>query len=200
MTSVARCPYLVATDGATLVRASESEGKRWASRENEVGVRRMPAYRGCPARRVVVASVGWLFVSSQSGPAGVLFGPTANGRSYLSLNAHRGQNPKKSQWALDLRRAAEFGIFEAADAADHRDANGHFWGVRDSDGSPLGTHGERLAKFPRTQNEFDPWHGYPVTPMSGRDSELPTDTIIEQMIDQGFVSRTYGRKIQRRRA
>jgi hypothetical protein len=128
---------------------------------------------------------------------GVLFGPTAEGKSYLSMYAHRGANRRKSQW--DIPPESEYDIFSRSDDDDWLDGDGHLWGAIDATGSPLGTRGERLAKFPHTALRI-PWHGYPVSPASGRDSEMPPDELVERLRDDGRLTRTFARKLQTRRA
>jgi hypothetical protein len=130
--------------------------------------------------------------------AGLAFGPTQSGKLYLSVYAHRGANHRKSCW--DVSPEDEYGIFETADADDRADTAGHYWGTRDADGTALGTRGERLAKFPHNGVPTVPWHGFPVSPASGRASECPPDDFIDALINQGKMSRTFGRKLQRRRA
>jgi len=139
-------------------------------------------------------------MSAETHPDGLLFGPTKNGKRYLATFAHRGGNPKKSRWADDVAPPTEFAIFESADDNGQSDTEGHYWGVWGSDGAVLGARGERLAKFPRNGVPAIPWHGYPVAPASGRSSEIPPDTLIEAMIESGALSRTLGRKLQRRKA
>ena len=130
--------------------------------------------------------------------AGVECGPTRSGKRYLSYYEHRGANRRKSCWAVSVEE--EFAIFAFSDDQDLQDDDGHFWGRRDEAGAVLGTKGERLAKFPFNAVETVPWHGFPVSPASGRASEVPPDDLVERMIEDGFVSRTFGRKLQRRRA
>lgn len=130
-------------------------------------------------------------------PGGIAFGPTASGKHYLSLFAHRGANPRKSVWAIPP--ADEFDVFSRCDRADWFDTDGHLWGAVDPCGSQLGTRGERLAKFPSTARP-SPWHGYPVSPASGRDSESPPDALIERLRHDGRLTRTFARKLQTRRA
>lgn len=133
-------------------------------------------------------------------PAGLEFGPTSSGKTYLSLYAHRGNHPGKSCWANDLPPPEEYGIFETSDGGGHQDQSGHYWGTRDVRGTALGTRGERLAKFPNPANPSDPWHGYPVSPASGRAAEAPPDDLVEALILSGLVSKALGRKLQKRRA
>jgi hypothetical protein len=141
-----------------------------------------------------------LLMTAASTPDGLIFGPTANGRMYLSTYEHRGRNRVKSRWADDLDPPEEYSIFDRADASDHSDSNGHFWGIRDPPGAVLGTRGERLAKFPFNAVPAVPWHGFPVSPASGRASEIPPDELVDFMIGAGAISRTLGRKLQRRKA
>jgi hypothetical protein len=133
-------------------------------------------------------------------PDGLLFAPTASGKTYLSSYEHRGRNRRKSCWARDLKPPEEYSIFDGADQAQQSDLAGHYWGTRDAHGSALGTQGERLAKFPFNAVPAAPWHGYPVSPVSGRASEIPPDDLVNRLIEAGAISRTLGRKVQRRRA
>jgi hypothetical protein len=131
---------------------------------------------------------------------GILFGPNANGKSYLSWFEHRGGDRRKSQWAIDVPPAEEYEVFCTSDYGDWVDDSGTYWGVRDAGGRPLGTRGERVAKFPRNDVPAVPWHGYPVSPGSGRPHSSPPDDLVLRWIGSGFVTRTFGRKIQRRKA
>ena len=72
--------------------------------------------------------------------AGIQFGPTANGNTYLATYKHRDKGPKnvKSCWAEDLDPAEEYIIFEAADTGEVAEQRGNMWGVRDKEGSALG--------------------------------------------------------------
>lgn len=131
---------------------------------------------------------------------GILFGPNASGKSYLSWFEHRGGDRRKSQWATDVAPVEEYRIFCAADDGDWVDASGSYWGVRDAAGRSLGTRGERVSKFPRNDTSPVPWHGYPVAPSSGRPYSSPPDDLVHLWIGLGVVTRTFGRKIQRRKA
>src|SRR5690242_15936835 len=124
-------------------------------------------------------------------PDGLLFGPTASGKMYLSMYDHRGRNRRKSWWADDVDPPEEYSIFEDADDGQHADGDGHLWGLRGPDGSVLGSRGERLAKFPFNDVSAAPWHGFPVSPSSGRASEIPSDALVESLIDAGALSRTF---------
>lgn len=126
------------------------------------------------------------------------FGPTASGKTYLSMYAHRQPGNRKSTWSGSVPPVDEYGIFAAADAGGWK-ADGHYWGVRDESGSALGMGGERLAKFPRNRVPIAPWHGYPVSASTSRGASFPSDRLVERWIEQGTVTRSFGRKIQRRR-
>jgi hypothetical protein len=133
------------------------------------------------------------------GPDGIQFGPNASGKLYLSMFAHRGGNPRKSQWLSSVTPPSEYGVFCRADELHWVDSSSNYWGVLDADASLLGTRGERLAKFPCNKVCTAPWHGYPVSPASGSPGEAPDDVVVETWIGTGSVTRTVGRKIQRRR-
>src|SRR5947209_5127455 len=96
--------------------------------------------------------------------AGIQFGPNGSGKLYLSMFAHRGGNPRKSKWLDSVAPPTEYDVFCRADEDDRCDSAGNYWGMLDVEASPLGTRGERLAKFPRNKVPAAPWHGYPVSP------------------------------------
>jgi hypothetical protein len=130
-------------------------------------------------------------------PGGVMFGPTVSGKMYLSLYIHRGSWIGRSQWIVEPQ--TEFNIFGAADNANWRGPNGHYWGVHVPDAGVLGARGERLAKFPQTSNAVDPWHGYPVSPLEDGDRSAPPDDLVELWRQNNVVSKTFARRIQRRK-
>src|SRR5262245_39597185 len=92
-------------------------------------------------------------------PVGLRFGPTTNGKWYLSLHAHRGHRPIKSAWCIEPDE--EYEIFVSSDDGNWVSDLGHYWGVRGPDAETLGNAGERICKFPRAQNPQNEWHGYP---------------------------------------
>ena len=92
-------------------------------------------------------------------------------------------------WAIPP--ADEFDVLSRCEAEDWFDADGHLWGAIDPRSSQLGTRGERLANFPRTAPP-NPWHGSPVSPTSGRDSEVPPDTLIERLRNDGRLRFAWG--------
>jgi len=134
-------------------------------------------------------------------PAGLLFGPNGNGKQYLSLNCHRGAgDPRyKSFWSPAIPPPVEYDVFCMADNYNWSDQHGHYWAVHDGGNTELGTRGERLAKFPYNANPRDPWHGFPVSPLERGDADAPPDDFVANWIEAGVISKTVGRRIQRRR-
>ncbi len=128
-----------------------------------------------------------------AGPAGIRYGPTCNGKVYLSLFNHRGRRPNKSCWAVTPNE--EYVLFCTADREDWRDGNGHYWGMGDRALETVGTKGEKLCKFPKPSNAHDPWHGYPVSPYANGDADRPPSAIIEHWYGTGMISRTSKAKI-----
>ncbi len=132
--------------------------------------------------------------------SGIQFGPNRSGKAYISLFIHRGNKRRdKSKWSPAIAALVEYSIFCSADEGNWRDSLGHYWGVRDNGRTVLGCSGELLSKFPRTQNDHDPWHGYPVSPMEGGDKDAPPDEFVERWIGLGVISKTLGRRIERRK-
>jgi hypothetical protein len=135
--------------------------------------------------------------------AGIRFGPNASGKLYISLFIHRQTfaTLDKSMWHNSVSPQDEYGIFCTADAHNWHDAQGDFWGLLQERGSiiVIGVAGERICKFPLNANERDPWHGYPVSPKLRGDDDSPPDAVVERWIDSGVVTRTFGRRVQRRK-
>ena len=131
---------------------------------------------------------------------GIVFGPTANGKAYVSVYYHRRNDPqgRKNCWHPDVLPPAEYSLFEQADVADWSDPAGHYWGFGARGRLQLGTRGERLAKFPRTTNATDPWHGYPVSPRDDYD-DTPPDDLVNRWIDSDQIDKAVGRRIQRQK-
>ena len=129
--------------------------------------------------------------------AGVSFGPTPNGKHYISLYIHRGHRPARSKWSI--APVDEFAIFGLADAGDWYAVPGHYWGVSGPQANTIGQAGERVCKFPFNQNAQLPWHGYPVSLQDDRRNDSPPDILIYKWMILGVVSRTIGNKILRGR-
>jgi hypothetical protein len=130
-------------------------------------------------------------------PAGILFGPNDSGKQYLSTFAHRGGMAGKAEWVVPP--PTEYDIFCSADAGNWRDVDGHYWGVHLAGDAIVGSRGERLCKFPYNENERNPWHGYPVSPLLRGDDDAPPDDVVNKWIEDGIISVTKGRRIQRRK-
>jgi hypothetical protein len=133
------------------------------------------------------------------GAAGVEFGPTPSGKTYICLYDHRGANWRKSQWASYVAPTDEFQIFSNADGGNWRDNAGHYWGVLTAEAPPLGTRGEGLAKFPANSVASAPWHGFPVSPRLRGEVDAPPYAFVDDWWRQGVVTRTVARRIQRRK-
>jgi hypothetical protein len=133
--------------------------------------------------------------------SGILFGPNGSGKRYISLFYHRptGARAHKRAWHPSVPPPDEFTIFDQADQGHWRDDDGHYWAIGDAGARVLGQRGERLAHFPQNENAGDPWHGYPVSPLERGDDDAPPDEFVEAWIRGGVVSKTLGRRIQRRK-
>lgn len=131
--------------------------------------------------------------------SGLEYGPTHNGKTYLSIFRHRGTGSRrhKNMWATNILPDTEYSIFCSADEKDWYDASGHYWGVLNQGHTILGEQGERICKFPYTQNSTDPWHGYPTSPREGRENDTPSDVLVESWIAESVVTKEMGRKIQK---
>jgi len=130
---------------------------------------------------------------------GILFGPNHSGKTYLSVYAHRGHRPLKNKWSDNITPVREYSIFCTSDDFEWNDPNGHYWGLHNEGTTILGCFGEPLCKFPATTNEADPWHGYPVSPMKDGDNNSPSDRLVELWLQDAHISRTFARRIQRRK-
>ncbi len=130
---------------------------------------------------------------AQAVAGGILYGIHYHGKHYLSTHHHRGTRPQKSIWSNAITRSMECCIFYDADKHNWRCSNGHYWGVHHGGETILGQDGERLCKFPCPSNESDAWHGYPVFSKD----DAPPDDFVEWWINQGVISRTKGKKIQK---
>jgi hypothetical protein len=137
--------------------------------------------------------------------AGLLYGPRAgSGKRYLCSNHHRGARRgggHKHEWhPVNVPPFVEYRLFCRADDKDWFDSDGHYWGFGNYQGKMiLGTNKERLCKFPLPSNATDAWHGYPVSPMQEGDKDAPPDEFIEEWIAKNFISKVFGRRIQRRK-
>lgn len=139
-------------------------------------------------------------MSTGQGSDGVYYGPTETGKCYVSMYTHRGTRPKKTRWSSKVAPDDEFLLFKVSDENSYVDARGHYWSFGDSEGRlVLGSDDERLAKHPAVSNDFDRWHGYPVSPKRSSDGDAPTDDLVIKLRDAGKISRTFAARILRRR-
>jgi hypothetical protein len=137
--------------------------------------------------------------ANQATIAGLEYGPTVNGKMYLSVHHHRGSGSvqHKNVWAIDISRDLEYEIFCSSDDNDWHDTKSNYWGVLDQGQTILGGRGERICKFPCTTNDTDFWHGYPVSPKDKGIGDTPPDLLIEKWIEQAIIKKEFGRKIQK---
>lgn len=132
----------------------------------------------------------------QTTPAGHEYGPTVNGKMYLSVFKHRGKSSQhKSIWSSAISPDMEYGIFCSSDESDWCDQNQNYWGVLEKGKKILGERGEYICKFPRTSNQQDPWHGYPVSPKENGPSDTPPDSLVEQWVKDDVITKGFARKI-----
>ena len=91
------------------------------------------------------------------------FGPTIVHHYYKPVGYHnRGAAKRvdKSKWRLKLNEQYE--VFRLADEGDWMDAESEgLYSIVDKGKEVLGENSERIAFFPKPQNDADPWHGYP---------------------------------------
>ncbi len=137
----------------------------------------------------------------QAVPGGILFPANGSGKTYISLDAHRGNGNRrhKNKWAPAFTREMEHAVFCRADDSTWQDEKGHYWGIHGNGTVEIGDRGEIIAKFPANANPVNPWHGYPVEPQDGRDNDCPPDAIVRVWIGSGTLTETLGFKIMRRR-
>lgn len=90
-------------------------------------------------------------------------------------------------------------MFVEADVRNWFDSAGHYWSVKDGGATAIGTRDERLSKHPKTQNDSDPWHGYPASPAGHGAGDAPEDNLIERWLGDDVVERPFARRLQRRR-
>jgi hypothetical protein len=142
-------------------------------------------------------------------PHGLLFGPSASGKHYISLNYHRRLNAashepsarsrSKSQWRPTISRTQEYRLFCLADASSWRDETGRHWALLNTAKTVLGMAGERLSTFPFPSNQDGPWHGYPISTRAGVRSHVPTDGLISLWERTGIITRVVATRLRRRK-
>lgn len=120
------------------------------------------------------------------------FGPTPNAHYYMPMSYHNPTAAKRSdktRWCLT--QSEQYEVFELADTPSGErpcwmnDDDSGLYGMLDKCEMVLGKdNGERLAFFPKPQNDSDPWHGYPV------DSSDLGDNLIEYWLKKDLISKT----------
>lgn len=126
------------------------------------------------------------------------YGPTASGKRYKPNPVH---NPTaeirkdKSRWSLI--EPHQYCVFEEADTQGWLGSNGLIGLViADSKLQIVGLNNEVLAFFPATQNEDDPWHGYPVVASRLDDS---FDKYFKSLFDSKSISKQVYSKLIRKK-
>ncbi|MEH2057104.1 MAG: hypothetical protein V7K97_13265 [Nostoc sp.] len=80
-------------------------------------------------------------------PAGLEYGPTVNGKMYLSMFKHRGIGSRKHKNMWCILPDTEYDIFCNSDKGNLRDASQNYWGVLQNGQVTLGEKGERISKI-----------------------------------------------------
>lgn len=157
---------------------------------------------GLDAHAPTTELVDYLMTPAPDGPtttatnSGIEFRFTCNGKTYVSLNYHRGvPTNHKSTWSDAFCRWDEFYLF---DACDRENWSGHnnYYGIVQHAARKVGSRGERTAIFPATQNVTDAWHGYPLMIRPSRGDVIP-DSLITRWVDQGHLSFDQGERLKR---
>jgi hypothetical protein len=136
---------------------------------------------------------------------GYEYGPTVNGKMYLSLFYHRGNGSKKDKHMWCVLPDHEYDIFFNSDKHDMYDSTQHYWGVLERGKVKIGERGERISKFKYPSNPMDAWHGYPIFPAEekkGTRNALPPDfdDLIAKWIKSNLIARELGKKILKERS
>jgi hypothetical protein len=125
---------------------------------------------------------------------------------YCFYVKHHGRGaPNASQWAEDVSRQDEFGIFDEADWHDLSDSEGDLYGLRRSaegDLLDLGTHGEQIAKFWRPSTDNQPTHGFPMWPVAedssdNRKKQSAPVAALSKMVEQGLLLPSHYKRLRK---
>lgn len=121
---------------------------------------------------------------------------------YLSLAKHRHNAPNNAnKWGQHISADKERRIYSSSRTESWTDEEGHYWGA--CDGLPsLGVDSKhRYAKFPRTSNETDDGHGYPVSARDRRHEveHTPPNNVVMQWEEMELISRREAIAIMRRK-
>lgn len=119
-------------------------------------------------------------------------GSHIQGHCYKCLPYHRKTAKKqkdKTRWCLDEDQ--EYEVFRYADEALNIGHSGEMYAVYDNANEILGKNNERVAKFPKPQNEGDPWHGYPTD-----DYEFD-DELLEAWVTMHYISESTRKRLMK---
>jgi hypothetical protein len=97
----------------------------------------------------------------------------------------------KTRWVI--KENEEFDLFNQADKSN--------WFCTKLDGylsfdlvlKIIGEHGQVLAFFPKTQNDSDPYHGFPIHSWE----KLPSDELLDNWVKFEHISSVTKRRIER---
>ncbi len=124
------------------------------------------------------------------------FGPSTNNKFYVPKEDHnptkkRGLNQAKTHWIYTAD--GQFCVFDDADMSEREVEIGLLGlDIADKKLRRLGQGGERVAFFPRPQNENDSWHGYPC---SMDDIGDDFDDIISLLQKDGVINKSTFNKL-----
>ena len=124
------------------------------------------------------------------------YGPTLHGHYYKAVYYHSQKakkNAHKTKWKLIAPKQYE--VFRVADGdkVEFYKAESGLFGFVDRMSVILGAGEERIAFFPRPQNETEAWHGYPIT-----SSDISNDDIIQRWHDHNMITTPMYRKLLKR--
>lgn len=111
------------------------------------------------------------------------FGPTTVGHHYTPIGYHNRvamHRDEKNKWCL--KRNEQYEVFRLADEGNWLDGDPDgLYSIVDNGREILGKNGERIAFFPKPQNENDAWHGYP------KSNPPISDGLIERWHDENVI-------------
>lgn len=123
------------------------------------------------------------------------FGPTIVHHYYKPVGYHNNGAAKrvdKSKWRLKLNEQYE--VFRLADEGDWMDAESEgLYSIVDKGKEVLGENSERIAFFPKPQNDADPWHGYP------KNNPLISDELLETWYQNQVIDGIMYKRLMRHR-
>ena len=121
---------------------------------------------------------------------------------YLSLAKHRHNAANDAnKWGQHISADRERRIFSNSRVESWADDEGHYWGACDGL-ALLGVDPKhRYAKFPKTSNDTDDRHGYPVSARDRRREveHTPPNSVVTQWEKMELISRREAIAIMRRK-